>query len=62
MVAYVIVEGTVNLVCRKSGQKLTTLEYQGDPTKAKRDQEAIARLNENAINNKDKTVTLQPLI
>jgi len=34
---YVIVEGTCSLVCRKSGQKLTVLEYQSDPTKAKRD-------------------------
>ena len=37
LMAYVIISGTVNLICRKSGQKFTVLEYQEDPTKAKRD-------------------------
>lgn len=39
MTAYVIVSGTVNLVCKKSAQKFTLLEYQDDPTKLKRDSE-----------------------
>lgn len=47
MHAYVIIDGTVNILCRKSGQKLTVLEYQGDPTKAKRDSEAMNKMPEN---------------
>lgn len=62
LIAYVIVEGTCNLVSHKTGQKLTVLEYRGDPTKAKRDREHLAKLNENQKNNRDRTVTLQPLI
>jgi hypothetical protein len=37
--AYVIVEGTLKIVCKKSQHKFTMLEYDNDPTKAMRDEE-----------------------
>ena len=43
--AYIIVSGECNLACHKSGSKLTVLEYEGDPTKAKRDMEEFSVQN-----------------
>jgi hypothetical protein len=40
--AYVIVSGTVNLICKKSAQKFNLLAHQEDPTKAARDTEGKA--------------------
>ena len=42
LIAYVIVSGTVNLICKKSAQKFNLLEHQDDPTKATRDAEGKA--------------------
>lgn len=40
--AYCIVDGTVNVQCKKSaGSKFTDLLYQQDPTRARRDAEQI---------------------
>ena len=42
LMAYVIVSGTVNLICRKSAQKFSLLAHQEDPTKAARESEGKA--------------------
>jgi len=60
--AFVIVEGTCNLVCRKANAKFTVLEYQNDPTKAKRDQEGLSSGNDNKKTKTSNTAVLQPLI
>lgn len=43
--AYAIVEGTCNLVCAKTGHRFTMLEYEGDPTKKRRDEEMSYQKN-----------------
>lgn len=39
MTVYAIVEGTCNLVCKQTASRFTVLEYEADPTKARRDSE-----------------------
>jgi len=64
--AYVIVEGTCNLICTKTAPKFTRMEYDADPTTQRRDAESVYQNTHNRAGptgrSKSKAASLQALV